>query len=292
MQDFPPTELASRVAAVAGKRPIAWRRTTGGYSSAERWVATFAEGDSAFVKAATDAFTREAVRDEYEKVYSRLQASFLPRFLAYDGGDDPLLMLEDLSHAQWPPPWRRGQIEAVLALLRDLRGRSPDWLPHHQRIEGWTLVAADPAPFLSLRLCTEGWLTKQLPVLLEADAAAVWEGHELNHFDVRSDNLCFDGDRLVLLDWNHACLANGEIDLAFWLPSLVAEGGPAPEAILPDVPALAATVAGFYAARAGVFIPSSPSVWEHRQRVLRHALPWAVRALDLPPLDGPDAPAT
>jgi hypothetical protein len=81
------------------------------------------------------------------------------------------------------------------------------------------------------------------------------------------------------------------IDLAFWLPSLHAEGGPPPEASLPDAPEWAAMVSGFFAARAGLpLIPSAPQVREVQLFQLRTALPWAVRALGLPPLDGPNAP--
>ena len=56
------------------------------------------------------------------------------------------------------------------------------------------------------------------------------------HIDVRSDNLCFSGDRVVLVDLNLVARANPLLDVAAWLPSLHSEGGPLPEDILPDEP--------------------------------------------------------
>ena len=79
----------------------------------------------------------------------------------------------------------------------------------------------------------------------------------------------------------------GSLDLAFWAPSLHAEGGPPPESLLPDAPAWAAFVSGYIASRAGVTpLRDAARVKAVQLRQLRTALPWAVRALSLPPLDG------
>lgn len=86
------------------------------------------------------------------------------------------------------------------------------------------------------------------------------------------------------MDWNLACLSNGRLDLGFWLPSLAFEGGPEPEAILPDAPEVAAWVSGFFAARAGLpEIADAPRVRLVQRQQLTTALPWAARALGLPP---------
>jgi hypothetical protein len=90
---------------------------------------------------------------------------------------------------------------------------------------------------------------------------------------------------VVFVDWNLACRSNARLDLGFWLPSLQFEGGPAPEAILPDAPEVAAWVAGFFAARAGLpEVPDAPRVRLVQRQQLATALPWAIRALELPPL--------
>jgi len=89
----------------------------------------------------------------------------------------------------------------------------------------------------------------------------------------------------VLIDWNFACLGNPMADVAAWLPSLHAEGGPAPDEILPDGAAeFAALLAGYFAAHAGrPEISEAPHVRTLQLSQARTALPWAARALGLPP---------
>ena len=153
-----------------------------------------------------------------------------------------------------------------------------------QRGDDWRDVATDPAPFLALGLCSAAWLDAALPILADAAAAAPLAGDALTHGDIRSDNVCFRDGRAIVIDWNHAALGNPDADIAFWLPSLHEEGGPAPEAILPDAPGLAAWVAGFFCAHAGgPPIPDAPHVRPLQVRQSRTALPWAARALGLPP---------
>ena len=129
-----------------------------------------------------------------------------------------------------------------------------------------------------------GWLERALPALLEVAGPSVFKGDQLCHFDVRSDNLCFrDDGSAVLVDWNLAEIGNPRLDVAFWLSSLALEGGPSPEAILPDAPAEAAVVAGFFASRCGLpDIPDAPRVRDVQKRQLIAALPWVCHALDLP----------
>jgi hypothetical protein len=65
-------------------------------------------------------------------------------------------------------------------------------------------------------------------------------------------------------------------------PSLHAEGGPPPEAILPRAPEVAAVLAGYFAARAGLPPPRPGSrVRDVQRQQLSTALPWACRALGL-----------
>jgi Phosphotransferase enzyme family len=294
----PDDAFQRRVERIMGKRPVAWRQPAGGYTPAQRWLASFEDGTSCFAKSATglpDSPIDEWLRSEYG-VYSRLTAGFLPRLLGWDDdGEAPLLILEDLSAARWPPPWCPGDVDAVLDMLARIHSTplevppaellDPDHLTH------WREVQDNPEPFLSLGLCSRAWLDVALPALIAAAREVDLRGDDLVHFDVRSDNICFDGDRVLLIDWNFAARGNGELDIASWLPSLHSEGGPLPEEILPDAPQWAAVMSGFFAARAGgPPIPGAPRVREVQLSQLRSALPWAVRALDLSPLDGPNAP--
>ncbi len=283
----PADGLSDRVALVAGRTPVRWRRVEGGYTPAERWVVGFSDGTSAFVKAATSADTSLWLLAEH-RVYASVRAPFLPALVGWDGDPFPLLVLEDLSGAHWPPPWSRPQIDALLATLETVhRTPPPAGLSSLEALRdaltGWKRVAEDPLPFLAMGLASAGWLERSLPTLLAAERDVRLAGDDFVHFDVRSDNACFVGDRAVLVDWNWACLGNGLLDVAGWLPSLHAEGGPPPEAILPGEPEIAASLAGFWSSKAGLPPPSPGSRVRTIQRTqLEVALPWAARALRLP----------
>jgi Phosphotransferase enzyme family len=262
-----------------------------GYTPALRLRVRLQDGSTAFIKCATTLPTAEWLCKEYA-VYTTLKAPFLCRMIAWeDQGEFPFLVLEDLSAAAWPPPWTARQIGLVRDMLVRLAALSlPGLLPIEDEraiTDGWQEVAADPDPFLSLGFASRGWLERALPTLLAIDGKQVLHGESLLHTDVRSDNLCFLGDRVILIDWNCVCIGHPSTDLAFWLPSLEMEGGPAPEALLPDGGPFAAVVSGYFAAHAGLpVIPDAPRVRQVQLAQLRSALPWAVRALGLPPLDG------
>src|SRR5712691_10240141 len=146
-------------------------------------------------------------------------------------------------------------------------------------------VARDPLPFLSLELCSAAWLERSIDHLVRVEANADVSGTAFLHMDVRSDNLCFAGQRTVLVDWNLAAIGNPRIELIGWLPSLSIEGGPLPDDLTgPDYAPFAVITAGHFAARAGL-PPSSPT---SRARIsqlmqLKPSLPWACRLLGLDP---------
>jgi hypothetical protein len=284
--------LLARAGEALGQRVVAWRPVRGGYSQAARLVVELAGGGSAFVKGAVDALTADWLRAEHA-VYASVREDFMPRMLAWrDDAEAPLLALEDLGAAHWPPPWDVARIEAVREALRRVAATTPpaghatleEWRPF---LSGWQHVAEDPAPFLALGLVTPRWLQRALPSLLVAETAAPLAGEALLHNDVRSDNLCFTERGVVLVDWNWSRVGNAEFDVAAWLPSLELEGGPPPEAILPNAPELAGIVSGFYAEHAGLPAGELPPAVRGLQRAqLGTALPWAIRALRLPPMDG------
>jgi aminoglycoside phosphotransferase (APT) family kinase protein len=123
-----------------------------------------------------------------------------------------------------------------------------------------------------------------LPALIEAAAAAPIAGDALVHLDVRSDNVCFSRRGVVVIDWPEAAIANPALDVAFWLPSLEADGGPRPDDVLPNTAELAAWVAGFFFSRAAAPpIVDAPYVRPLQLAQSRSALPWAARQLALSP---------
>ena len=290
--ESPQSEDVARIGELTGRKPVGFRRAAGGYTAAERWVVEL-EGDAgAFAKIAVDRLTAGCLRQEHQ-AYAALEGDFMPELLGWDDCERPLLLLEDLSGCFWPPPWDAGRVDKVLEAVARLRAADHRHLsPLDSAGSGlagcWHSVAEEPVPFLSLGLASGRWLRDSAPVLAEAADEAVIEGSFPTHLDVRSDNLCIRDEAAVLVDWNHACLAHPDLDLAGWAPSLQAEGGPAPEEILPDGGPLAAVISGYFAKRAGMpIIPTAPRVREVQRQQLGTSLPWAVRALGLQPLDGP-----
>jgi hypothetical protein len=260
---------------------------TRGYATAYHAIAELDDGSTAFVKGGAEEVTSGFLRDEL-RFYQAVQASFMPRFLGSDDGDPPLLVIEDLSAARWPPPWDEAAIAQVRAALAELWATPPpDWVPpiEDERdwlVGGWAAIADDPQPFLSLGLGSADWLERGLPVLHSAADRAPIEGDALIHLDVRSDNLCLTDRGAVFVDWNLVHIGNPDLDLAAWAPSLRLEGGPTPETTLPDAPGLAAALAGFFASRAGLPPPpTAPDVRAFQLAQARIALPWACRELDL-----------
>jgi hypothetical protein len=267
-----------------GSPVVAARTVAGGYTNARREVVTLADGRTAFVKTAVDDQTRGWLAAE-QRLYAAVRGPFMPRVLATD---DDLLVLEDLSDAHWPPPWRDGDVQAVLDALDELHAVTPPpGLPHPQESDdlrgGWPAVAADPEPFLALGLASPAWLETNLPALLEAAGRAVLDGDSIVHIDIRSDNVCLRDGRCLIVDWNWAARGNPQLDVAFWLPSLALEGGPAPEQLGGDLdPELAALCAGFFACRAGLpDVPAAPRLRAVQRAQLEVALPWAARSLGL-----------
>jgi hypothetical protein len=286
-------KLVATVGRLLGSPPRTWTRATSGYTHNERWVVELEDGRTVFVKGAVDEDTAVWLRAEHN-IYSQVQAKWLATLLAYeDDGARPTLILEDLSRERWPPPWTPADIDLVRHALDQVWTHPPPaGVPRLEELReewvGWSDVAADPTSFLSLRLCSSVWLEHALPQLIHAEGSFRLDGDSLVHVDVRSDNLCLRADAAILIDWNQACVGNPEFDLAFWAPSLRSEGGPQPETLLgSDAGPAAAFVSGFFACRAGLPpIPRAPRVREVQSTQLLTALPWAVRALDLLPLDG------
>jgi hypothetical protein len=282
-----PREAMERAGRLLGSEVVTATAAARGYTNNARWIVGLADGRSAFVKQAVDGPTQEWLRRE-QRAYAHLDGPWLPQMLAWEDGEQPMLVLEDLSGHVWPPPWTAERVEAVKRALADI-ARQPvppgagRLVKRDYTVGGWPEVARDPAPLLGLGLCDAGWLDAALPRLVEAADPALLEGEQLCHLDVRSDNLCFRDGQAVLIDWNHAARGNPELDVAFWLPSLHAEGGPPPTEVATVDPGVVAFVAGFFASRAGLpVIPQAPQVREIQRVQLEIALPWAAAALGLP----------
>jgi hypothetical protein len=284
-------EAITRAERVLGASAVSWRRVESrGWSKNEHWTLVLANGTRAFVKEAWLEPSVTWLRQERE-VYDLVSGPFIPALLGWEDGERPLLVLEDLSdHAHWPPPWRPGDVDAVLSTLAEVAAARTTGLPPvGGGWSGWAKVAEDPAPFLSLGLASPAWLERALPALLADVESADAGGNALLHCDVRSDNLCLRDGRVILVDWNHARIGDAAIDVAAWLPSLALENGPRPEEVAREIPranAFAGSISGFFAAHAGLSPPEgAPLVRGFQLAQLEVALPWACSVLELPPPD-------
>src|SRR4051812_3985267 len=171
----------------------------------EHWTVRFADGTHAFIKQGDIDPSPQWIRDERD-VFAALDGPFMPRFLAFEDGDAPLLVLEDLMPARWPPPWQDGDVGLVLATLAEVAAANVTAsLPRLEDVHAneWRDVERDPEPFLATRLRDAAWLERNLQRLIAAADAAPRHGDSLVHCDVRSDNLCLKDGRAVLVDWNH-----------------------------------------------------------------------------------------
>src|SRR3989344_4113128 len=105
----PSENISERVEKTIGSKATKWVPISKGYTAAERWLVSFENKPSAFIKVATNEETKNWLRKEY-KIYSNLKAAYLPRLIGWDDDDNyPILILEDLSSGYWPPPWSSEQ---------------------------------------------------------------------------------------------------------------------------------------------------------------------------------------
>lgn len=272
-------DAVARAEALLGAEAESWARVVRvGWSLNEHWTVDFANGLHGFLKTGRLAPSPAWIRDE-ARILENVKGPFAPRLVAFEDGDAPLLVLEDLMPARWPPPWRAGDVDLVVSTLQEVAGQRAD-VPRlaDEDWNGWREIEADPRPFLSTGLRDAAWLERMLEPLRQSTDAAPVDGEDLLHCDVRSDNLCFKDGRAVLVDWNHARRGNGRFDVAFWLPSLALEHGPDPDRF--GVDEYAALVAGFFAARAGLPKPAgAPTVRAFQRAQAAVALDWAERVL-------------
>jgi hypothetical protein len=140
-----------------------------------RWIVALDGGKSAFVKLAATDEGADWLRNE-RTVYRALNGvPFLPRLIGWhDDGERPALAIEDLSGAEWPPPWTPARIDTVRASLAQVAETPPPAaLPSASQsqfdLNGWPEIATDPGPLLGLRMCSAAWLERALPVLDQRD---------------------------------------------------------------------------------------------------------------------------
>ena len=160
LMEAPPRDEAARIERALSAAPRAWREITRrGQTNASHWLVELTDGSTAFVKSARSDDTASWIRDEH-LFYAQMRGeSFLPTMLGWhDDGERPVIVLEDLSAAHWPPPWDPSNVDAVLECLGEVAASTPPPdLPsvaaQPVRLQGWSRNRTRPEPFLGLRLC-------------------------------------------------------------------------------------------------------------------------------------------
>jgi len=147
------------------------------------------------------------------------------------------LVTDDVAGRQPALPWRHEELNLVLASLGQLAEvltPAPVAVPGiGQYLEadfsGWrTLSARAGADRI------DPWSRAHLSELaaLEATWAAHAAGDTLLHADIRADNLLLAGDRVMVVDWPHACQGAAFAELVLFAPSVAMQGGPGPAELL------------------------------------------------------------
>jgi hypothetical protein len=285
--DRPTPAVVGAVESAVGRDAVNWEPVIGGgYTRQRKWRARFADGSTAFVKAADEEPYSSALKRELA-VYSSVDGQFLPRLVgAHDDGGLVVLAVEDLAEAHWPPPYPddvRPLFEALDAVAgTPLPGDLRTWPAARSN---WRRIVEGPEPFLALGLCSGAWLEQVVEHLVEAESRVSWAGDDFVHYDIYSGNVCFVGPRVLLVDWATAGRGNRWIDVAFALLNLRVEGARLPDAGLPQEGDYAALLSGHFAVEAPAPLPvwaEGSSLREDMIGDLRHALDWTVEALGLP----------
>ena len=203
------TDVLGAVERHVGQRIETVRLVTRGYTSALRATVRFRSGTSAFVKAeapprspASGCAAKPASISAYMDRSCRAcsPGSTRARFRSWCSKILPMLSgpRRGLGSA-----FGKSSMRSLRSSLADprrfLRGSSDI----AQLRDGWREVARATRTPLSLEASERRrWLDAALPALLAGDPITALRGDVLVHADIRSDNICFIGNAVKLIDWN------------------------------------------------------------------------------------------
>lgn len=270
-----PAAVRAQVERELGSRVTSAATQAGGFSPGVAARLLLANGQRAFIKAIgpepnpdSPAFYRQEAA-----IIASLPAGIAPRLLTcFEYDRWVVLLFEDIDGRMPQRPWQADELRRVLDALVDLaHALTP--APASVRVpstvaglgddfHGWRRLESASARGEELGWL-DPWARRNLARL--ADEEARWEqaasGDSLVHCDLRADNLLLTDDRVYIVDWSSACLAQAWLDLVFMLPSVRLDGGPQPEAIASTHPLTEAAdpkaVTTVVAALTGYFIHQS-----------------------------------
>jgi aminoglycoside phosphotransferase (APT) family kinase protein len=193
-------------------------------------------------------------------------SSLLPALRAtYDDGEWVALLFDEVDGRLPRLPWDDAELRRVVTAIEELHEvMTPCPVAHvptmARRLEaemsGWRTIAAG----LGTDVALDDWARRHVGRLaaLESQWAAAAGGDTLLHGDIRVDNLLVTRDNVVFVDWANAGRGAPMFDIVAWAPTVVMQGGPAPEQLLAACPATARAepdaVDAVVAAIAGYFV--------------------------------------
>jgi aminoglycoside phosphotransferase (APT) family kinase protein len=270
----------------------------GGFSPGVASRLRLEDGRSAFAKAVGPEPNPDS--PDFHRREARIAAALppetpAPQFLfSLDERGWVALVFEDVLGHEPQLPWREDELARVLdalATLAEALTPAPISAPPvaetlDDLFDGWRTLEGH----------VDDWAAEHLEELreLESGWAAAAEGETLLHCDVRADNILLTPERVVFVDWPHACVGAAWVDLLAFLPSVAMQGGPHPWTIFEshrvgrDVPPerlnpVLAALAGFFLQRCTLPPPPGLSTLREFQRGQGiEALAWLRRSLGAP----------
>jgi hypothetical protein len=237
-----PAHIREQVARRLGRPVLRAENQSGGFSPGVAARCELADGRRCFIKAVSAAQNPESP-DMYrrEGQIAGLIPPHLPAPRLLDVIDEEgwvVLIFEEVDGRLLSLPWTLEELGSTLtALSAFVMAATPCPIPglptffeRHVEMFGCYRRLAAGHPTLS---DLDPWSRRHLDRLakLEAEWPDASEGNSLLHSDLRADNLLVvdDEDRpIVIVDWPHACVGAGWIDVACMLPSVGLDGGPQP----------------------------------------------------------------
>src|ERR1700686_4943451 len=247
----------------------------GGFSPGVAARLRLADGRRVFLKAISSRPNPDspAMHRREARIAAALPASVpTPRLLwSYDDGDWVAILFEDVEG--WTPrtPWRAEELSRGLSALTQLvESLTPSPIAVetiaerlHESLQGWQMLESASRTKRDRLDGVPDWARRNLERLaaLESEWEAASAGTTLLHFDLRADNILLTADRVLIVDWPHASLGAGWMELLQILPSIAMQGGPKPWEIFDSHPlgrpAPARKVTAVLAAVAGYFVRQS-----------------------------------
>jgi hypothetical protein len=226
-----------------GGPPSSVRDLSGGFSPGATSTLEWPDGHAFFVKAVGAELNPDSPVLHRREIRISTALPVSPRFPrlrdSYDDGDWVALAFDVVEGRPPRHPWDAGELDTVLTALSAMHDElTPSPVPALEPLAergrslfgGWAELAGRQTAPRDL----QPWATTHLSRLadLESGWPGACSGSTLVHGDVRADNVLVAADRVVFVDWPHGAVGNPAFDVIGWAPSVVLEGGPAPEELL------------------------------------------------------------